>query len=136
MAGEAEKLGIRLAVECLPRTCLGNTSAEMLELVQADERLGVCCDVNHLLQEKSEAFIRALGSRIISVHISDYDGLDEKHWMPGEGINDWSAILGALAEAGYEGPFLFEVRNPDHHKLAECWSSLLAGYKASAARHA
>ncbi|WP_158289266.1 sugar phosphate isomerase/epimerase family protein [Paenibacillus flagellatus] len=128
LAAEAERQGVRIAVECLPRTCLGNTSAEMLELVGADERLGVCCDVNHLLQERSEHFIRRLAGRIVTVHMSDYDGVDERHWLPGKGVIRWNDVIGALAEQGYAGPFLFEVRQPDPDELAACWERLLGDY--------
>lgn len=131
LAEAAERLGIRLAVECLPRTCLGNTSLEMRSIVETDERLGICCDVNHLLQEPSEHFIRELGSRIITVHMSDYDGTDEKHWMPGKGIIRWNEVIGALAEHGYRGPFMFEVREPVPSELTACWDRLLADYRHS-----
>lgn len=132
----AEALGIQIAVECLPRTCLGNTSDEILELISAHPSLGVCCDVNHLLKETPQEFIDAVGSRIVSLHISDYDGLDEKHWVPGRGVIDWNAVLSALARAGYEGPFMFEVTNRNATEeeyvspatLAECWAKLKAEY--------
>ncbi|MBN3523411.1 hypothetical protein [Paenibacillus apiarius] len=42
-----------------------------------------------MLFETPEAFIDQLAPHIIAVHISDYDGQDEKHWMPGAGINNW-----------------------------------------------
>ncbi|MFD0869282.1 L-ribulose-5-phosphate 3-epimerase ulaE [Chlamydia abortus] len=126
LARRAGHLNIRIAVECLPRTCLGNTSDEILELIGSEDRLMVCCDVNHLLQETAVDFINKVGSRIITVHMSDYDGEDEKHWMPGEGIIDWKNVLRALAGHGYEGPFMFEVRNPSPEDLTACWRRLLA----------
>ena len=109
LAKGARELGVLLCAECLPRTCLGNTSSEVLRLVDGIPDVAVCCDVNHLLKETPQEFIRAVGSRIKAVHISDYDGLDEKHWVPGKGIIAWSEVIGALAEAGFEGPFMFEV---------------------------
>jgi len=128
LAEEAERLQVRIAVECLPRTCLGNTSGEMTELVGADDRLGVCCDVNHLVRETPQHFIRRLGPRIVTVHMSDNDGTDEKHWLPGKGVIDWNEVIGALAENGYRGPFLFEVRKPDPYELTACWRRLLHDY--------
>jgi|GEM_PF-160610 len=125
LAERAASLRIRIAVECLPRTCLGNTAAEMGLLVGADERLGICCDVNHLLKEPPERFIRALGSRIISVHMSDNDGSDEKHWLPGTGVIRWRQVMAALADAGYRGPFLFEARPVTPLALADSWRQLL-----------
>jgi sugar phosphate isomerase/epimerase len=126
LAAEAERLGIAIAAECLPRTCLGNTSAEMQKLISADDRLGICCDVNHLFQEPPEQFIRKLGPRIISLHVSDNDGVDERHWMPGRGVIQWKEVIDALAEQRYEGPFMFEVAQADPAELERCWKKLLA----------
>ena len=109
LADFAAKMNIQIAVENLPRTCLGRNSSEILELIQADDRLRVCYDTNHLLGEDAESFIKACGSKIITLHVSDYDFLDERHWMPGEGKNDWSKIYSLLREVGYNGPWLYEV---------------------------
>ncbi|GIP33517.1 sugar phosphate isomerase/epimerase [Paenibacillus sp. J2TS4] len=124
LANLANHLDIRVAVECLPRTCLGNSSDEILQLIEPTSELVVCCDVNHLLHESAEAFINKLGSRIGTVHMSDYDGIDERHWMPGQGIIEWNKVLKALAEQGYQGPFMFEVRDPQAEELISCWEGL------------
>ena len=54
-------------------------------------------------------FINELGSKIITLHVSDYDFVDEKHWLPYEGNNDWVGIVTALENAGYEGPWMYEI---------------------------
>ena len=106
----AASYGAVLAVEDLPRTCLGKNAEEIQELLHADERLRVCFDTNHLLGgRKPQDFIRALGDKIVTVHFSDYDGVDERHWMPGEGIIDWNAVMDALDDIGYRGPVLYEL---------------------------
>ena len=100
-----------ICVEDLPRTCLGHTVEEMQELISADERLMVCFDVNHLLTDYGSThkeFAKALGSRIITTHMSDYDFVDEKHFFPGYGMLDWKSVVEALEEADYDGPFLYE----------------------------
>ena len=103
LAEIARKEDTVIAVENLPRTCLGNSSAEMLDLLSADEDLRVCFDTNHLLGEESEVFLRKLGERIVTIHVSDYDFIDEKHWLPGEGVIDWVDFTKALHEIGFEG---------------------------------
>lgn len=108
LADVAERLGATLAVEDLPRTCLGNCSEELLWLVE-DERLRVCFDTNHLLGEDIVHFIHAVGDRFITTHISDYDTINERHWLPGEGVIDWTALIGALDEVGYDGPLVYEL---------------------------
>ncbi|AQT69264.1 L-xylulose 5-phosphate 3-epimerase [Anaerohalosphaera lusitana] len=124
---------IAIAVECLPRTCLGNTSTELLELVSVDERLEICCDTNHLLQETTEEFVRAAGHRITTLHIADYDAKDERHWLPGKGVIDWMAVMDALVETGYTGPFLFECRGTSAEE-AEVFAKLKAEYMERVAK--
>ncbi len=109
LAEIADGLGIVVAVEDLPRTCLGNCSEEILELISVDPRLMVCFDTNHLLGEDLVAFVRRVGSRIHTLHLSDYDFADERHWMPGEGDIDWPAVMAALDEVGYRGPMMYEL---------------------------
>ena len=110
LAEVAAQFGGEVAVEDLPRTCLGRCSYELLELVSADERLRVCFDTNHLLMEDPAEFVRKVGKKIVTIHVSDYDYLNERHWLPGEGDLQWDRILEALKEVGYEGPWMYEVR--------------------------
>ncbi len=124
LADQADALNVKLAIECLPRTCLGNSSGEMEYLISGHPNLGICCDVNHLLMERPEDFIQKLGERIVTTHISDYDGIDEKHWMPGKGINDWPKIIGALLDAGYNGAFIYEVTQSTPQEAADNWQQL------------
>ena len=109
LAPYAEAAGGVIAVENLPRTCLGRDSADILELLSADARLRVCFDTNHLLSEDPVEFIRKVGSKIVTLHVSDYDLLDERHWLPGEGKTDWPALIQALREVGYRGAWLYEL---------------------------
>ncbi len=101
--------GGRILVEDLPRTCLGRDSAEILRLIKDDDRLAVCFDTNHLLTEDPTAFVRTVGDRIVSLHVSDYDFVNERHLLPGEGDVDWQALVTALREVGYNGSWLYEV---------------------------
>ena len=112
VAKMASNNGVRAGVEPLPRTCLGNTAGEMAVLLEGlpVEHVGVCLDVNHAnVGQDLTAFIQRFGRRIISLHISDNDGIDEKHWLPGEGVIDWSAVINALRVVGYDGPWMCEV---------------------------
>lgn len=109
LAETAASCGAVIALEDLPRTCLGNGSDELLYLLSANEKLRVCYDTNHLLYESNVEFIRKLGSKIVTLHVSDYDFKDERHWLPGEGDNDWQAIYRALQDVGYDGVWLYEL---------------------------
>ncbi len=131
LSREAATYGAQLVVECLPRTCLGNTSGEILELISSVEDLGVCCDTNHLLQETTAEFIRAVGEQITTLHIAEYDGVDERHWLPGhdEGVIDWNAVIDGLVMSGYQGPFMFECAGTPAEKMAT-WERLKTEYLA------
>ncbi len=109
LAATAAKHGGVLCVEDLPRTCLGRDSNDIKELISADDRLRVCFDTNHLLKEENEDFIREIGEKIITMHVSDYDRVNERHWLPGEGVVDWFSLLETLEEVGYKGPWLYEI---------------------------
>lgn len=109
LAELAAELEMTAAVENLPRTCLGRNSAEMMRLLAADDRLRVCFDTNHLLSEPIADFVRALGAKIVTLHVSDYDFVDERHGMPGEGDVDWREFMALLDEIGYRGVFNYEL---------------------------
>lgn len=105
--------GRQLAIELLPRTCLGRSVAELLELLEGvdGETAGACLDTNHLMDgfDALPDVVRGLGPRLFALHCSDYDGVDEKHWPPLRGVIDWSAFLAALSAAGFSGPFHYEA---------------------------
>lgn len=131
LAEEAASFGAQIAVECLPRTCLGNSIDSMAKLLSCDGRLRVCFDTNHMLTDTNEAFVRAFGEKIITIHVSDYDRIDERHRMPGEGVNNWNAIFKSLLAAGYAGPLLFELSHKYGYTLAQvgaCYRRLCADY--------
>lgn len=109
LAEVAADFGGVIAVEDLPRTCLGRESADISELISADERLRVCFDTNHLLKEEIRDFIRSVGEKIITTHVSDYDRVNERHWLPGEGVIDWQELLTELKKVNYTGVWLYEI---------------------------
>lgn len=107
--------GLGIAVEYLPTNVprIGNSSADIIDLFRVvDGAPGVCMDVNHAnLGEPMAEAIRALGERIVTVHISDNDGINERHFMPGQGTIDWGEVMALLDEIGYAGPLMYEASN-------------------------
>lgn len=111
LAEAAAKEGAIVCVEDLPRSCLGHDAKEVKELISADERLRVCFDVNHLLITSGcthKDFVDALGDKIVTTHMSDYDFIDEKHFFCGNGDIDWKELVESLENADYNGPFMYE----------------------------
>ncbi len=91
----AKENGIVLALENLPRTCLGNTSEEMLSLLN-ETGAAFIFDTNHSLSEDNVSFLQNMiqhGYCPVSLHISDYDYVDERHDLPGNGVNDWKKLF-------------------------------------------
>lgn len=105
------KYNIKVAVETLKPRCLGNGLSEHLYIMEKTNRenLGICFDSNHLLEEDNIDFIKGAGKYIITTHLSDFDGIDERHWDPGEGIINWKELVKTLEDNGYNAPYVFEI---------------------------
>lgn len=122
----ASECGITLALENLPRTCLCRTSGEMRRFLDAIPALRVCFDTNHNLSEDNLDYLRAVADRLVTLHVSDYDRIDEKHWMPMQGVNDWRAIIETLESIGYRGRFLYETVEKNPRLIRENFDALMA----------
>lgn len=121
LAQVAKECGVRIAVENLCRTCLGNTIEELDELISVDPSLCVCFDVNHLVTAPHEDFIHHFGKRIITTHISDFDYIDELHRIPGEGYIKWPSLMDAFDDVGYDGAMNYESHfGPIMEKYDRC----------------
>jgi len=114
VSARCQQAGKQMAVELLPRTCLGNTVDELWALLEGLDRrtCGVCLDTNHLMDRHRSLpqVVRRLGDRLLTLHLSDYDGIDEQHALPGQGVLDWRAFMQALQAIDYAGPFNYESR--------------------------
>lgn len=111
----AEELGFSINVEYLPRTCIGNCVEELRTITSRfDPRhVGICLDVNHIMDRWRELpdIITALAPRIRAFHINDYDGVDEMHWFPGQGIHDWPAVMKRIRAIDHDVLLIFETLN-------------------------
>ena len=106
------------------------TREEALEIIKrADiKNLKICLDTNHFLKEKTEDAIMALGEEIKTLHVSDGDYINERHWLPGKGKIDWNAVIGALQKVGYEGVFNYEVDKQTAETIKENHKMLFDNY--------
>lgn len=123
--------GISVAVETLKPRCIGNGLDEHLYIMQnvCRDNIGICFDSNHLLCEDNIEFLKAAGQYVIATHLSDYDGIDERHWYPGRGINNWQKILSLLSDKGYNAPYTFEVSWPNDNPCAEEYNILISEWE-------
>lgn len=134
LAEFAAKFDAFVAVEDLPRTCVGHNSDEIRRILDAHPRLRVAFDTNHLTVQENKDFVRSVGDRIVTTHVSDYDFVDERHLMPGEGRIDWPSLMRTLDAVGYTGPLIYELiaGNTTHitRKKVLTGSELLENYRA------
>jgi sugar phosphate isomerase/epimerase len=117
LENELKELKVKVALEFLPRLCIGNTLGDMEQILEGMDRdiFGVCFDVNHIMNQYPliPEITRKLGKRLFTTHISDYNGIDECHWLPGNGVIDWKGFLQALKDIDYQGPFNYEIRQQE-----------------------
>lgn len=104
-----------------------STIADMIEVLEQVERGKCCIDTNHFLQDKVQDAVLALGKWLTTIHVSDYDGVYEKHWLPKQGVNNWMKIIGALETVGYNGAFTYEV---DNTKYGYSFADIRANYES------
>jgi sugar phosphate isomerase/epimerase len=110
----AENMQIRLAAENLP----GEVANLFLHRALAEfksDHFGFCYDSSHdqLGPGKPYEILEEFADRLFAVHLSDNDGLEDRHWIPFTGIVDWERVCYILHEARYSHPLLLEVENND-----------------------
>ncbi|MBW7882074.1 MAG: TIM barrel protein, partial [Caldilineaceae bacterium] len=109
-----EDAGVRYALEPHPFRYMANAASmlRLIEHVQSDA-LGMNFDPSHLfpMGEIPHAVIYQLGDRIFHCHFSDNDGTTNAHWRPGKGKIDWTAVMRALQETGFNGVISIELED-------------------------
>lgn len=125
----AKEIGAQLCIENLPRTCLGRNSEEMKLLIEEFPEVGVCFDTNHLLIEDHNMFFKNVGDRIVTLHVSDYDKIDERHWVPGRGVIDWPQFMTNLMHYGYDGVFMTEVTSASLAEVISAYKTVICATK-------
>lgn len=58
-----------------------------------------------------EDFVRDAGDQLAHVHLQDVDGHADRHWAPGEGEIEWTAVFRALGECPSAPHLVLELRN-------------------------
>lgn len=123
LADCAKSLGLRIALENGtgrskgPEDCTGwgGSTADVRELIGqiGSPALGICLDTGHAILEgwDNVEAVRTAGDLLIALHIADNDGSGDQHRIPfAYGSKaDWPAIIAALRQADYHGPFNLEI---------------------------
>jgi sugar phosphate isomerase/epimerase len=103
----AEKMNIILALENTQRV-------DYLDMILTEfdtPALGLCYDTSHAwIGMKSQlTVLNKWKHRLVNLHLSDNDGQDDQHWLPGEGIIDWVKVGQSLPDQIPSGCLMLEV---------------------------
>ncbi len=117
LSEEAQRTGQTLLLENLtPMESDGYTTLEEYRrLLEEDlprlENLHAMCDVvvPFVQGEDPVQYARRLGDGMRHLHLTDSNGVDESHIMPGDGIMDLRGVLRGFRDAGYDGTVTIEL---------------------------
>jgi sugar phosphate isomerase/epimerase len=116
----AREAGVRIGVEPIHRTANAEFSmitdlfgAEALLAEAGDDSVGILFDTWHLWDTPDVLeHARRLAPLFPAVHVNDWRA-DTRGWddraLPGEGVIDLAAIIGALEAGGYDGWYDMEI---------------------------
>jgi sugar phosphate isomerase/epimerase len=116
----AREAGVRIALEPIHRSAEADFSivsdlpgVESVLDEAGDDSVGILFDTWHLWDTPAVLdHVRRLARRFPAVHVNDWRA-ETRHWddraLPGEGIMDLPAILGALEAGGFQGWYDLEI---------------------------
>ena len=113
LAGAAEPLGVRIAVEVIPNDL--SRASSLAQLLDDDIELpnvGLCLDAGHARIDHpggdvAEA-IELVSGHLFAVDVHDNRGRSDDHLVPFEGAIDWASTLTTVQKVGYDGALTFE----------------------------
>ncbi len=81
-------------------------------------RAGFCYDSgHHNCRTPNEDLLSRYGSRLMSLHLHDNNGIDDQHRLPFDGTIDWSDTMSKIAQASYTGAVALEATNMGYEDL-------------------
>lgn len=110
-AGEkADAAGVTLCIENVS-WCYLRAPEHVRAICAAGLPVGFTFDGFQALESGVEptALVRAMGQRLVTVHLSDYREDGARHLPPGEGEMDWMGLMRELQEVAYDGPLILET---------------------------
>jgi sugar phosphate isomerase/epimerase len=103
----AEDSGVRIAIENTQK--LGHLDYIFSNIDSPS--LGLCYDSSHdfLYSPQPGLMLKQWGQLLFTTHISDNDGLLDRHWLPGEGTIKWDIVKNSFPLKTYKGFLTLEV---------------------------
>jgi hexulose-6-phosphate isomerase len=105
LAPVAGDLGVKIAIENVWNDFITKHEQALEFLAAVDSpHVGWHFDIGNIIRYGSpEEWIKALGKRILKLHIKEYSKIKSFRVAFFEGDNNWPAIMKALDDVGYEG---------------------------------
>lgn len=111
LAPWCKERGLKIALENLTQISAFQTSDILVNIIETlgEDNVGICFDVNHNFLESHKSFIKNAGKYLLTMHISDNDGIGERHHIPGTGVINWKELFELLESVNYDSTMIFEV---------------------------
>ena len=114
LSEEAQRMGHTLLLENLtPMESDGYTTLESYSSLFEKSLPGIkaMCDVvvPFVQGQDPVEYYRKLGPKMAHLHLTDSNGVDESHILPGDGIMDMRTLLKDFRDAGYDGNVTIEL---------------------------
>ncbi len=74
-----------------------------------DQDIGLVLDIGHAnLNHQIQEFIAKFSNKIVHMHVSDNDGVQDIHLGLGYGTVNWKTVAEAIKKIGYSGVIILE----------------------------
>lgn len=112
----AESKGIEIAIENTRHPCYVDYLLQEIP----SPLLTFCYDCSHdwLYSGEPFALLERWRHRLSATHLSDTDGILDRHWLPGEGVIDFEKMGEAFPAPTYDGCYMLEVVARDKEEKA------------------
>lgn len=110
----AENLGVKIAIENTDY----NIFVDYILSNINSPNLGFCFDTSHNVISEGEKInlLQKHGHRLFATHISDNDGLKDRHWIPYNGNIDWAILKKDFPIDTYKGVLGMELCTREDEK--------------------
>jgi len=116
-----DEFGIMIAIHNHGPNARYDKVADTLNAVKGHSPLiGACVDTGHVIRsgEKPHEVIKQLGSRVLSLHLKDWE-LGGEEQILGEGDMDMAAVARVLKAIDFKGPVVMEYENSPGNPVPE-----------------
>jgi sugar phosphate isomerase/epimerase len=114
LARYAADRDLAIGVENHPRPLFADDPIELAARIEGLclRNVGISLDLGHAyVNGQIPGCIRYLAGSLMAVQASDTSGRADEHLCPGRGTMPWEKVFVALAEAGFAGPIVIEIKD-------------------------